>query len=93
MLGSQDPFDFLYPQASITDDACPYSCVYSFDDDSSSVSTVQHANTGTGRIDPSFSTNTTAERAQPSPTTPCSGVGRVNASFDLSLHPKLFQVS
>ena len=63
----------------------------SSDDDSSSVSTVQHSNTGTGRVKPSLSTNTIAGRAQPPPSS--SGVGRVHASFNLSLHPKLSQVS
>ena len=93
VLGSQDPFDFLEPEATTNDDASPSSCGSSYDDDSSSVSTVQHANTGTGRVTPSLSPSTSPERAQPSPTTPCLGVGRVNASFDLSLHPKLSQAS
>ena len=67
--------------------------MYSIDDDSSSVSTVQHANTGTGRVNQSLSSKTTVGREQPSPSTPFTGVGRVNVSFDLSLHPKLSQVS
>lgn len=92
-MGTQDPFGFLDSDVSITTDDCSSSCVYSIDTDSSSVSTVQHSNTGTVRVKPSLSTNTTAERAQPSPSTPFLGVGRVNASFDLSLHPKLSQVS
>ena len=90
-MGTQDPFDFIASDVSITADDCSSSCVSSFDDASSSVSTVQHSNTGTGRVKPSLSTNTTAGRAQPPPSS--SGVGRVHASFDLSLHPKLSQVS
>ena len=92
-MGTVDAFDFLVSDVSITGDDCSSSCVYSIDDGSSSVSTVQHTNTGTGRVNQSLSTNTTAGREQPSPSTSFSGAGRVNASFDLSLHPKLSQVT
>ena len=93
VMGTQDPFDFLDSDVSITGDDCSSSCVYSIDDDFSSVSTVQHANKETGRVNQSPFLNTTEVRKQPSPSTLFSGVRRVNASFDLSLHLKLSQVS
>ena len=54
VMGDQDPFDFLGSDVFITGDDCSSSCVYSIDEDSSSVSTVQHANTETERVSKSF---------------------------------------
>ena len=94
VMGTQDPFDFPGSDVTITGVDCSSSCVYSIDDDSSSsVSPFQHANTGTRWVNPSLSLNTTAGRVQPSLSPPFIGAGRVNASFDLFLHPKLFQAS
>ena len=93
VMTTRNPFDFLCSDVSITGDDCSFSCVYSIDDDSSSVSTVQHANTELGRVNQYLSPDKTAGREQSSPSTPFSGVGRVNASFDLSLHLKLSQAS
>ena len=87
------PLNFSVLIFFISGDDCSPSCVYSIDDDSSSVSIVQHASTGTGRATQTLSLNITAGRKQSSPSTPFLGVRRVNASFDLSLHLNLSQVS
>ena len=60
VLGSQDPFDFLDPDASVASDECSSSCVSPIDDDASSVSTVQHANTASEQLN-----NTPREREYP----------------------------
>ena len=92
-MGTQDPFDFFGSDLSIISDDFSSFCAYSIDDDSSSVSTILYANTGTRRFIQSLFTSTTAGREQPSTSTPFSGAGRVNSNFDLSLYLKLFQVS
>ena len=64
------------------------------DDDASSVSTVQHANTASEQLN-----HTLAENVPPSPPTSLPGFGRVpglgraNDRFDLSMHPRLSQAS
>ena len=50
IMGTQDPFDSLGSDVAITGDDFSSSYFYSIDDDSSPVSTIQHANTGTGRV-------------------------------------------
>ena len=87
------PLILFGSDVSITGNDCSSFCVHSIDDESSVVSTVQHANTETGRVNPTLSPDTTAGRVPPSPSTPFSGVGRENASFNLSLHPQLSQAS
>ena len=89
VMGTHDPFDFLGFDVSITGDDCSSSCVYSIDDDSSSVSTIQHANTRIGRVNPSLSLNKIEGRVPLSLSTRFSGVGRVNSSFGLFLPPKM----
>ena len=83
VLGSQDPFDFLDPEASVATAESSSSCVSPVDDDDSSVSTVQHANTAS-----------TPPIHTPVETPPFSlpGFGRVNAKFDVSMHPRLSAV-
>ena len=60
VLGSQDPFDFLDSEASVATAECSSSCVSPIDDDDSSLSTVQHANT-----DSKQPTQTPAETVPP----------------------------
>ena len=51
VLGSHDPFDFLDPEASVATDDCSSFCVSPTGDDDSSLSTVQHANTDSEKLD------------------------------------------
>lgn len=93
VIGTQDPFDFFDPDATIASNECFASSVSLTDGDSSSLFTVQHTNKGTERVTPSLSTNTGAGRVTLSTSTPFSGARRLTDRFDVSMYPKLTQAS